>query len=68
MVVHLCSFCGKISTNRLAADDVTDVVLELFEKTINSSEEINEKTKEEGLKLLEKKDEKEVKTQLFGKK
>jgi len=67
MVVHLCSFCGKISTNRLASDDDTGVVLELFEKTINSSEEIKEKMAGEGIKLLDKKDEEEVKTQLFGK-
>ncbi|PIV02018.1 hypothetical protein COS54_00105 [Candidatus Shapirobacteria bacterium CG03_land_8_20_14_0_80_39_12] len=67
MVVHLCSFCGKISTNRLASDDDTGVVLELFEKTINSSEEIKEKVAGEGIKLLDKKDEEEVKTQLFGK-
>ena len=68
MVIHLCSFCGKISTNRLSADDGTDVVLELFEKTIISSDEIKEKVGEEGIKLLEKKDEEEVRTQLFGKK
>ncbi len=68
MVVHSCSFCGKISTNRLSADDDTSVVLNLFKKTINFPEETREKIEEEGINLLQKKDEKEVKTQLFGKK
>jgi hypothetical protein len=35
MLVHLCRDCGKVSINRLAADDDPEKVLEIFEKSHN---------------------------------
>ncbi|RPH57680.1 MAG: RNHCP domain-containing protein [Chloroflexi bacterium] len=31
MLIHLCDDCGKVSINRLAADDFADTILEIFE-------------------------------------
>lgn len=33
MLVHQCEGCGKISINRIAADDNTDVLMEVFERS-----------------------------------
>ncbi len=60
MVVHQCHGCGKISINRIAADDDPQTILSVFE----NSPKINP----EGIRLLEEKDREEIKNQLFGKK
>ncbi len=61
MAVHRCQKCGRISLNRLAADDEVKVIWDLFEKSLNFSAEI------EGIEFLGKEDKEEVKRQLFGK-
>ena len=42
MVVHQCSKCGKISNNRVAADDNPQTILDIFYKTPHSEEEEEE--------------------------
>lgn len=51
MLVHRCTGCGKISLNRIAADDETGEILKLLEKSKGLNEE----------------DRQEVQIQLFGK-
>lgn len=34
MLVHECLDCGKLSINRIAADDLADTILEVFEQSI----------------------------------
>ncbi len=58
MIVHRCKGCGKISKNRIAGDDKPEAILEVFRKSLNEEGEVS---------LLDKEDEKEVLTQLFGK-
>jgi hypothetical protein len=37
MLVHQCEGCGKLSINRIAADDSTEVLMNVFERSINLS-------------------------------
>ncbi|MFA5392405.1 MAG: RNHCP domain-containing protein [Candidatus Paceibacterota bacterium] len=67
MLIHKCLKCNKISINRLAADDNSQVILEVFEKSKQlNSEKINELI-QEGIKILTEQDKQEIETQLFGK-
>jgi len=67
MVVHQCQDCGEISINRLAADDSPQVVLKIFEDSQKLPLDLVKEIENQGIKLLTKKDEEEIKTQLFGK-
>lgn len=66
MLIHRCQKCGKISINRIAADDEPDQIL----KTYNESKEnihLSAELKKEGIVLLDNEAESEIKKQLFGK-
>ena len=67
MLVHQCQKCGAFSLNRLAADDEIQMVLQVFESSKKKNKVILDKLKEDHIELLTEKDEKEIKTQLFGK-
>lgn len=67
MIIHRCLQCQKISINRIAADDGTEQIMKLFEKSKELDDEIKKELADEGIKLLEEKDKKEIETQLFGK-
>lgn len=58
MIVHRCEACGSTSKNRIAGDDEPEAILEVFENTTSDESEVD---------LLDKEDEKELLTQLFGK-
>lgn len=67
MLIHKCFKCDKISINRLAADDNSQVILEVFEKSKQlNSEKINGLI-QEGINILTEQDKQEIETQLFGK-
>jgi hypothetical protein len=34
MLIHCCKDCGKLSINRIAADDITERLLEVFHTSI----------------------------------
>ncbi len=68
MIIHQCQDCGQISINRLAADDEPQMVLKIFEESKKLEKETLEKIKNENIELLTEEDEKEISTQLFGKK
>ena len=40
MLVHLCEECGKVSINRIAADDRTDLLLEVFQASLRLAPEV----------------------------
>jgi len=61
MVVHRCLGCGKISINRIAADDEAKEILKVFEKSLKRTENVI------GIEFLGEKDREEIETQLFGK-
>lgn len=67
MIVHRCLSCGKISINRLAADDSEEEILNVFNRSLNISEEDRDVFSSVGIKILRSDDFSEIKKQLFGK-
>ena len=67
MLIHRCRGCDGFSINRLAGDDEVLMVEKTFEDSQKLPEELKKEIESEGIYLLVKKDEKEIKTQLFGK-
>jgi len=67
MVVHCCLNCGKISLNRIAGDDEPEAILKIFKKSLKVSPAFRQELEKQGIKLAGKKDEEEIRTQLFGK-
>ena len=66
MVIHRCQTCGKISINRLAADDESKIVLNVHENSLKKKNQMGEELKSQNIRLLEEGDETEIKRQLFG--
>lgn len=66
MLIHRCLKCGKISINRLAADDNEEAILSVFQKSQNLNLQEQEVLFSQGIQLLTAKDEQEIKKQLFG--
>ncbi|MGB9911289.1 MAG: RNHCP domain-containing protein [Microgenomates group bacterium] len=67
MIVHQCKICGKISINRIAGDDLPTAILDIFKNSLKISSELKNYLKSQGIEVLAEKDEKEIKTQLYGK-
>ena len=67
MIVHLCIGCGKIAINRIAADDVSAAILEVFQLSWTLPSFIREKTRLNGITLLTDFNIELVHRQLFGK-
>ncbi|HET9946910.1 MAG TPA: RNHCP domain-containing protein [Patescibacteria group bacterium] len=67
MLVHECPKCGKISINRIAADDEVEKIQKLFEESLSVPSVVREKLQESGIELLSQEDRDEFYTQLFGK-
>jgi len=66
MLVHICDKCERVNINRIAADDSEEEILKIWKEKEKIEEDILEKIAAEGVDLLEEKDEKEIKKQLFG--
>ncbi len=67
MLVHACSECGKVSLNRLAADDNTQAVLEIFRASLAMEAHTRSALRESGIITLQANDFHIVRTRLFGK-
>ncbi len=69
MLIHQCSNteCNKISINRIAGDDNSEAILNVFQTSKNLDPLIREKLKEQDIELLNEKDEEQIRVQLFGK-
>jgi hypothetical protein len=52
MLVHQCVGCAAISINRIAADDVADVILGIFETSASISPMLFHKITQSGIDLL----------------
>ena len=64
MVVHKCLGCGKISKNRIAADDNSYILLTLIRQSLNISPDERETLRKMGIDLCV--DEEMVKHLLYG--
>jgi DNA-directed RNA polymerase subunit RPC12/RpoP len=52
MLIHQCNECGKLSINRIAADDLTDRLLEIFYASPGLDRRIRDQLSENGIQLL----------------
>src|SRR5512140_2100662 len=53
MLVHLCDECGKLSINRIAADDDPATVLEVFERSRELDNAMKSTLTQRGIAILE---------------
>jgi hypothetical protein len=66
MLIHRCSDCGKLSINRLAADDQVERLMEIFLASQELEMGLILRLRENGIQLLTKEDFWLVKQQLVG--
>lgn len=66
MLVHLCTDCSRISINRLAADDVSATMIEVYEDSLTASIWLQEQMDDIGITLLDSNSKELVYRQLFG--
>jgi len=67
MIVHECtgSGCGKVSINRIAADDSAEAILKIFEESQKHPKKWNQ-LKRKGIEILPSENREKVSIQLFG--
>jgi predicted RNA-binding Zn-ribbon protein involved in translation (DUF1610 family) len=66
MVIHHCTGCGKISINRIAADDDAMVIQRIFTDSLSLPLEQRELLEDENVHLLQSDESEIVNSQLFG--
>lgn len=66
MLIHRCSDCGKLSINRLAADDQSDKIAHIYHASLNLDEETLQHLNEAGIHPLLGRDEFTVVSRLYG--
>ena len=67
MLVHRCDGCGKISLNRLAADDDPQTVLEIFQTSLDLDPRFHTHLAQNDILTLQRSDYLLLKTRLYGK-
>jgi hypothetical protein len=67
LLVHLCGECGKVSLNRLAADDDPQTLLETFEASLALDAATRAALVENDISTLQRSDFHILRTRLFGK-
>jgi hypothetical protein len=66
MIIHCCVDCGKISINRIAADDDQDNIFLLFARTLEFEPAMKIKLETDGIFVLTSADKDIVCARLFG--
>jgi hypothetical protein len=66
MLIHCCQECGQVSINRLAADDVPQAVLAVFEASVRLSPGLQAQLAACGIRLLGPGDGPLVRSRLLG--
>ncbi len=66
MLVHRCLGCGKISINRIAADDNAEQIMNILEKPERLDKKTVDLLTRAKIRLAGKGDEKQIRLQLFG--
>jgi hypothetical protein len=66
MLIHLCDECGKLSINRIAADDDLETVLEVFEGSRKLDAGMKSLLNQAGITILEAADSRLVRERLLG--
>ncbi|MFZ5392402.1 MAG: RNHCP domain-containing protein [Patescibacteria group bacterium] len=66
MLVHQCIGCGKVSINRIAADDDEKNILDIFNNTGVIGGKLKKQLKQSGIEILDQSFADEVHLQLYG--
>jgi hypothetical protein len=66
MLIHRCNDCGKLSINRIAGDDLTERLMDIFHSSFGLDVFTQEHLNSSGIRLLMGADHKLVTTQLHG--
>jgi ribosomal protein S27AE len=66
MIIHLCTDCGKLSINRMAADDDLERVLEIFQRSTEMDVQMASEMEKSGLVVLQPAHCNLVSARLFG--
>lgn len=66
MLVHQCEGCGKVSINRIAADDVNEMILSVLARSAGLGVETRALLAQEGITLLGADEADVVRQYLFG--
>lgn len=66
MLIHRCTDCGKISINRVAADDDAEAIFGLFLATLRLDEQTRAKLTVNRVIILQPADEALIRARLFG--
>jgi predicted RNA-binding Zn-ribbon protein involved in translation (DUF1610 family) len=66
MLVHLCTDCGNVSINRIAADDDADTIMELFTSSLTLPVRICNLLLDKEIDILSQVDLPVLQLQLFG--
>jgi hypothetical protein len=66
MLVHRCTGCGKISINRIASDDATGALIQLYRDSQGMAEPLRQDLEQQGIHPLLAGDLTTVYSQLFG--
>jgi hypothetical protein len=66
MLVHECVECGTLSINRIAADDASESVMEVFNESLLFSYKIRLRCEGHGIFMLNAEEAESVYVQLYG--
>jgi len=66
MLIHQCSDCGRLSINRLAADDDRENLFIVFEQSLHMEAPLRLRLASERIRPLSEQEIKSVSSQLFG--
>jgi hypothetical protein len=66
MLIHRCKNCGKVSINRIAADDQADNLFEIYHSSFRLDLFTRKQLEDHGIWLLQEGERKMVRSQLCG--
>ncbi len=66
MLIHECVKCGKISINRILAEDNQNEIMKVFDIGLNMNEITEQKVVNSDINVLSESDREEVEKQVFG--
>jgi hypothetical protein len=66
MLIHQCTGCDSLSINRIAADDVPEAILAVFEDSLLTARHLSDVCDQAGIAMLGQEDTQVVQAQLYG--
>ncbi len=66
MLVHRCTACGQVAINRIAADDDSQIAMEIFEESLQLDNHLRWLLRENGIQMLTNQHRSIIMAQLFG--